>query len=143
MCRSAAIPVNFHLRMSPITKKLPVAISLPSGRIRGSDFLVPQVTPGGEVQFIGIRSGRPASHGVIVYTGAAVTASDIMERAAKKVDFSHSEESLLLLNRYLDALQGFRIGNVLTIRSVPTEGFRLEKVAERPPPFTPPPKLPG
>ncbi len=130
--------------MSSTTKKLPVAIALPSGRSGGSDFLVPLYSARGSARLVGIGTGRPAAQGLLVYTGASVTALDLLERMEPQVRTSSTEsEWLSVLDHYIAALQDFRIGNVVKLSHASLEGVELVKILERPPMLQPTPKLPG
>ena len=126
----------------PTTKRLPVAVQLSSGKTRRNDFLVPWLSSAGEPRFLGLRSGKPTRHGLLVYTGVPVTTEDLLERAATGraavVDSAGGH-----LDWYVEALQSFRIGNVLELCRSPDGGLYLSKVADRPPSLGPKPRLPG
>jgi hypothetical protein len=130
--------------MASSTKKLLVAISLPSGHSRQNDFLVPTLSPEGAARFVGVRSGKPALHGMMVYIGAAVTAADLLERATQRITLPWvREEALAVMEEYIDTLLEMRVGNVLRIESSEDGSFRLGKVLDRPPSVEPKPNLPG
>lgn len=123
------------------TRKLLVAITLPSGRTRGSDFLVPD--PAGSARFTRLRTGRAVQHGLVVYTGTAVSAADLLERGAEHAVLPRGDQHLLRsLEAYIDALQAFAIGNVLRVAAREDGAATLEKVADRPPTLHRPRKLP-
>ena len=112
--------------------------------MRGSDFLIPGFSPEGNPQFIGIRSGNPALYGAIVYTGTAVSAAELLERAQHLVSLRSARgEALRLVENYVAALQELQIGNLVQIESAAGGGFRLVKVQDRPPLAESKPRLPG
>lgn len=123
------------------TKKLPVAISLPSGRSKGSEFLIPD--PAGAEGFISLKTGRRVPYGLLVYTGTEITALELFDRAAEQsIVQADNEQFRRSIEIYVDVLQDFRIGNVLRAAGSGRETVALEKVADRPPPESAHPRLP-
>jgi hypothetical protein len=124
------------------TKKLPVPINPKTGQPRsGKDFLVPCPAAGEASGFIGIQSGKRHSSGTLVFLGVPVTAHDLRSRAAQSSAFDLSALTEDLLDAYLSALDGFKIGNVLSVSFAADGSFILTKVAEMCQPLSKP-KLP-
>ncbi len=65
------------------TKKLPVPIQLPSGKIK-REFLIPFLRGENSSGFMGIKTGKRYSHGTLVYTGVSVSAEQILDRFLEK-----------------------------------------------------------
>jgi len=114
------------------TRKLPVPITWPEGRV-GAGHLLPQLILTNPNGFLCVPGHRLVEHGVLAHIGEDVDASDILKRWAREVPAPQQHpEFLARLERYIQQLQGFKIGNVLAIRYAPDSSFQLHKVAERP-----------
>lgn len=97
------------------------------------DFLA-VVYEQGTPLFLGLRTKRLCRLGRMVYIGKAITANDLF---AKLVDtgwkIESVEQTLRNLESYIQKLQEFRIGNLVSIEPDAATGFKLVKVAESPP----------
>lgn len=117
------------------TRKLLVRYDPVKPRTRSGDFVVP-IHDGAAVTLIGLDSGKRCQQGKMVFLGEDITMNDVF---AKLVDSGQKIESvertLKMLEHYLQSLQDFKIGNIIGIEPSSDEpcGFRLKKVAERPP----------
>jgi len=115
------------------TKKLLVAFdeSKPDGG--AGDFLA-VVYEQGTPHFLGLRTKRLWRSGRMVYIGKEITANDLF---AKLVDTGRKiesvEQTLRVLENYIQSLQEFRIGNLLSVEADVANGFKLVKVADSPP----------
>ena len=115
------------------TKKLLVAYdeSKPNGG-RG-DFLAVVFETNTPI-FLGLRSRRIYTSGRMVYIGREITEKDVF---AKLVDTGRKiesvEQTLRTLENYIQKLQEFRIGNLLSVEADAASGFRLVKLADSPP----------
>jgi len=114
------------------TKTLLVSFDPDKPDSRTTDFLAVQVE--GAPAFIGMKTKKVSSFGLLVYVGKQLSAADLF---AKLVDSGHRIESvprtLNALERYIELLQTFRIGNVLTVEPDRCNGFNLIKFASTPP----------
>ena len=115
------------------TKKLLVAFDPQKPDHRSSDFLV-VVLEGTEAMFVGVKSKKTITSGLLVYLGTEVKVNDLF---AKLVDTGlkiHSvERTVRTLEHYIEKLQDFRIGNLLSVESDTINGFKLVKLADAPP----------
>ena len=115
-----------------MTKKLLVAFDPKKPNHRSSDFLV-VVLEGAEAKFVGTKSQKPVTSGLMVYLGREIKANDLF---AKLVDtrrrIESVEQTLCALECYIDQLQEFRIGNILGIESDSDNSFKLVKLADTP-----------
>ncbi len=119
---------------NPTTKKLLVTFDQAKPDGGAGDFLVP-VREEGRPRFVGLRSGKAADLGRMVFVGKEVTVNDLF---AKLVDSGHKvgsvDQTVGMLGDYLEMLQEHKIGNVIEIQAVAggTSRFRLVKVANTP-----------
>lgn len=115
------------------TKKLLVAFDPKKPDQRASDFLV-VVLDDTQPKLLGVRSKKPAVSGLMVYLGKEITANDLF---AKLVDTGRKiesvEQTLCALENYIQKLQEFRIGNLLSVEADAASGFKLVKLADSPP----------
>ena len=115
-----------------VTKKLLVAVDPKKPNQRSSDFLV-VVLEGAEAKLFGIKSKKLVTSGRMVYLGKEIKANDLF---AKLVDtgrkIENVEQTLRNLEDYIEQLQDFRIGNLLSIESDPRNCFKLVKLADVP-----------
>jgi len=115
------------------TKKLLVAFDPKKPDQRSSDFLV-VVLEDAQPKLLGVRSKKPAVSGLMVYLGKEITANDLF---AKLVDTGRKiesvEQTLRILENYIQKLQDFRIGNLLNVEADAASGFKLVKLADSPP----------
>lgn len=122
------------------TKKFPVSVSFGTSQTKAHEFLIPQVDGQAGV-FQGLKSRRCYPYGAVSYLGKDITMNDVF---AKLVDSGQKIESVertvKMLEYYLTALQDYKIGNIIGIEPSSEEpcGFRLKKVADRPPTETKP-----
>jgi len=115
------------------TKKFPNAIRLPSGKVE-SERLLPFLKPTRQSGFLGLKNGKTYRQGMLVHLGISITAEDIY---SKFVEFHPlpiaKEEFLIMLDKYIEALQSFKIGNVISIQYSEGGEFSISKVMEMPP----------
>ena len=116
------------------TKKTLVAYDPAKPRSGGSDFLVP-VTGGDLPQFVGLKSGKASSMGVMTYVGREVTVNDMFAKLVESGRKIHDvQRTLKNIQAYIDMLQEFKIGNVLRLEPTTENehGFRLVLAARMP-----------
>jgi hypothetical protein len=112
------------------TKKMPVALGRGGGPTTKSEFLIPALCGTEEDVLIGLKSGRRYTCGAISYIGGEITAEDIL---MKVHELSCSrEEAIEKLNRFIDQLQRFRVGNIISAWQRSDGYLKLVKEAERP-----------
>lgn len=115
------------------TKKLLVAFDPKKPDRRSSDFLV-VVLEGAEPKLVGIKSKKPIASGLMVYLGKEIKVDDLF---AKLVDTGRKiesvEQTLRTLEHYIQKLQEFRIGNLLSVEADAATGFKMVKLADSPP----------
>jgi hypothetical protein len=115
------------------TKKLLVAFDPKQPHQESSDFLV-IVMEGTQPELLGVRSKKPVVSGLMVYLGKQIMATDLF---AKLVDSGWKIESeaqtVRTLESYIQKLQEFRIGNLLSVEADAANGFKLVKLADSPP----------
>ena len=116
------------------TKKMPVSLSYGEFSTKKNEFLVPFVQNESKNDFMGIKSGEEFKYGAISYIGKEISPNDIMDKMVKAgVGNTSKEDLLIVLDRYLESLQSFKIGNIIQIEYLPDGDFNLVKVAEKPP----------
>jgi len=98
------------------TRKLPVSYNPRTGKMGRREFLVPHLSGNGELGFIGIKSGRRFQSGALNYVGKDVTPEMLLERYCEKQPMpSDRTEAVRRLTAFVEALQAFKIGNVLSV----------------------------
>lgn len=121
--------------MKATTKKLPVSLSYSDFEAKTKEFLVP-AADAGFGSFRGLKSGSIYPFGALSYLGTEITANDVFARlvdSGQKI--RNVDETLKVLDAYLQMLQEFRIGNILAVEPCveSPSGFRLKKIANSPP----------
>jgi hypothetical protein len=110
------------------TRKLPVAIN-EKKRIASGNHLIPELTNSPK-NFVSVKTGKPYSHGAIVYLGKDVTPEMMLEQYCKVASSSLDQE--IALNRlaaYCAVLQSVKIGNIVTIE-FDSDGLPVLKVEQ-------------
>jgi hypothetical protein len=111
------------------TKKMPVSLGkegIPPSR---SEFLIPSLGEGEDI-LIGIKSGKHHAQGAVSYIGMELSAEDILAKVTHLP--CTKEEAIFKLRRFIELLQNFKIGNIISMRSGPDHAFELIKEAEKP-----------
>jgi hypothetical protein len=113
------------------TRKLPVRINEKKRTTHRSEYLVPRLSDvAPEDGFISIKTGRVIERGSVVYLGRDVTPEMMLERfCEQQPPPADRVEALRRLSAYIEALQQFRIGNVLTVSYSP-DGLPILHVVE-------------
>ncbi len=99
------------------TRKLLVPFVPSDPERRSTDFLIPApASDGPGYRFSGLTTGRPAMYGMMVFLGRSVSANDLF---AKLVDTGAKIDdvpaTIAAISVYLDAIQAFKIGNIVAI----------------------------
>ena len=119
--------------MTATTKKLPVSVSYGDVEAKSNEFVIPAMDTGFS-GFRGLKSGRLYTYGALSFLGKEITVNDVFARlvdSGQRID--NVDAMLRMLDAYLEAVQDYRIGNVLTVEpSSDRCGFKLTKVAQRP-----------
>ena len=114
------------------TKKLLVNYDPQSPDARSKDFLIVvwnQNTP----HFLGLKSRALCKLGLLVYVGRDVSANDIFAKLADSGrPIKDVDETVKLIDKYLESLQKFKIGDILSVASDLTapDAFMLVKAAK-------------
>lgn len=119
------------------TKKMPTSVTFGNFKSKSNEFLIP-FTGKDRKGFKGIVSGEPSQYGAIKFIGTQITSNDVF---AKLVDNGHKidnvDEILTALADFLDQLQQFKVGNIISISySDNDNSFKLNKIADRPKPIS-------
>jgi hypothetical protein len=97
------------------TKKLLCGVDLPDGSCNPAGFLIPWRDNDRWI-LLGLGNRSQCSTGLLVYTGRPVSVNDVF---AKVVDATLKIESvdelMAALRAYIEALEAFKIGDVLSI----------------------------
>ena len=119
---------------NPISiRKFPVGISDHSRISKGGEFVIPDPSAKPGSSFIGLKSGKPWPYGAVSMIGRSITASDVLDRASDKVQtLIKTSDTASRITDYLDQLQQFKVGNVLTVEYDAQGGFVLKLVRTRP-----------
>ena len=116
------------------TSLLPIAIQLPSGRIK-SEGVIPYLNPSKPTGFIGLKSGKSHPHGLVVELEKPVSADDLLKTYQEKNKFTgDKKQAIAIIEKYIKDLQAFKPGNVLFIHYSKTGEFTINVIAETPPP---------
>jgi hypothetical protein len=103
------------------TRKLPVRINEKKRTTSRSEYLLPRLSgPGSEDGFVSIKTGRRIERGCMVYLGRDVTPEMMLEKfCAQQPPPADRAEALRRLSAYVEVLQQFKIGNLLTLSYTP------------------------
>ena len=110
-----------------------MSISFGSEKVSRNEFVIPALQD--EYQsFFGLKSRNNCTYAALTYTGQEITTNDVFARLVDSGQKIESvDQTVQMLEAYLQMLQEYRIGNVLAIESIPDEpGFKLKKIANRP-----------
>ena len=113
-------------------KKLLVAFDPTKPDAQSSDFIVPWNREGQPV-FLGLKSGKGYTHGMMVFVGRSISQNDLFAKLVDSGAFIRNvDETLAYLRNYLDQLQALKISNV--VRIIPSDDvndneFGLESAA--------------
>jgi hypothetical protein len=119
----------------PNTKKLLVAFDPAKPDSQSSDFIIPWNREGQPV-FLGLKSSKDCTYGLMVFVGRAVSENDLFAKLVDSGAFIENvEDTLACLRNYVTQLQSLKIGNV--VRIIPSDAessnaFGLELVAQTP-----------
>ena len=114
------------------TRKLLVPIELPSGRV-SQGHLIPQLGVQDQTGFLRLPGSDTVQYGLMAYLGSDVSAKDMLARWREDFPPAGRGGHLSLLERYIELLQPFKVGSILTIEYGPGEAFQLRKEADHPP----------
>lgn len=82
--------------------------------------------------FVGLKSGKEHSFGMMVYLGRSISIGDITSKLEDNENLTGSHGSdTEILDWYLNGLQQLKIGNIVQL-SLTEDGFSLELVAKTP-----------
>jgi len=113
------------------TKKLPVSIGKSGEPTKGSEFIIPSLSTHAKNVFIGLKSGKEYELGCISYIGKEIDEENVISKLEKEP--LNLKDSKRIINEYLEQLQNYKIGNVVSIQYNDNGSFILKKEANRPP----------
>jgi hypothetical protein len=98
------------------TRKLPVRIDEKKRTTSRSDYLLPQLAGTPRTGFTSIKTARTVDRGCIVFLGREVSPETLLEKFCENnPEPPDCQEALRRLSAFVEALQQFRIGNVLSV----------------------------
>ena len=112
------------------TRKLPYSLTKDGRASLRGEHLIPCLEVPRQNLFVGVKSGKKYEKGYLVYLGKDITTQDIFsELALREEQFSQFQ---LVIDSFLTALQGFKVGNVVSLSFSEKDKCVLTKEAERP-----------
>lgn len=114
-------------------KKFPVSTSFGDFKAKSEEFIIPFADKESE-GFLGLDTGKVSKYGRIVFIGMAINVDHVFKKlvdSGQKINDVNA--TLSMLGRYLEELQKFKIGNVISITYSDDAEFKLIKEANRPP----------
>ena len=112
------------------TRKMPYSLTKDGRTSLRGEHLIPCLEIPRDNVFVGIKSGKKYKDGYLVYLGKDLTTEEILnelELGEGKVSQARS-----VIDSFLASLQGFKIGNVISLSFSETDECVLTKQAERP-----------
>jgi len=120
-----------------VTRKLLVSYDEVKPYAGKGDFLA-VIFEGGVPCFLGLKSRRLYKQGRMVFIGKEITEHDVF---AKLVDtglkIENVNDTIKTLFIYIQQVDKFKVGNIISIARSETSGFELVKIAEMPKPDRP------
>jgi hypothetical protein len=114
-------------------RRLPVPITLPSGRV-GRGHLLPDLALVQPSEFIRVPGGRRVRHGMIAYVAADVDAAEMLARWERDVGpVVDRPAALVRLQAYVAEVARLKLGNVVELEYLAEGGLRLKKLSDTPP----------
>lgn len=114
------------------TKKMPVSITFKDFNTKLEEFVIPFA--GKEKKgFRGLNSGNASKYGMITFIGKKISANDIFAKlvdSGQKID--DVDATLSIISQYLEELQQFKVGNVISVSYTDDLAFKLAKEANKP-----------
>lgn len=112
------------------TKKMPSSLGKDGQPGRGSEFVIPHPTPNADGGFYGIKTGKTHAQAAITFIGRSISVADVIAKIQNPIDDPKTIEKQI--DAFMNRLQDFKIGNVISI-SYDTDGdFTLRMEATRP-----------
>ncbi|MDQ8192745.1 hypothetical protein, partial [Roseibacillus persicicus] len=125
----SAVRLKKYSEMSA-TKKMLSSLGKDGQPGRGSEFVIPHLKPSAQSGFLGIKSGKTHLSAAMTYIGKEITADDVIDRIQQPN--ADSEKAKKLVEEFLDRLQEFKVGNVVTISYDAEGSFTLKLKSSRP-----------
>ncbi|NOS70669.1 MAG: hypothetical protein HOP33_12155 [Verrucomicrobia bacterium] len=121
------------MKFKVTTQKLLVTFDSKNPSQLTDDFLV-VVLESAQPKLLGVRTKKIATSGLMIYVGQEITVNDLFKElvdTGRKIE--SVEQTLRVLENYIQKLQEFRIGNLLNVEADEASGFKLVKLADSPP----------
>jgi hypothetical protein len=112
------------------TRKLPHSMTKDGRAGRGGEHLVPCLEMPRENVFIGVKTGKKHDKGYLAYIGVDVGTDDILKEI-RRMDQT-TEDDRKAMESFLQELQAFKIGNVVSITFSGPASCALRKEADHP-----------
>ena len=113
------------------TRKLPQTLTADGRASRGGEHLVPSLAMPRQNVFVGVKSGKKFAKGYLVYLGPRDVGTDeILNKLGMTA--TATEVDRAALNSFLQGLQQFKIGNVVSFAFVSPDLCVITKEADRP-----------
>ncbi len=113
------------------TRKLPFSLTKDGRASLRGEHLVPSLEIPRQNVFVGVKTGKKYEKGYLVHVGEDVGPDDIAEKLGLKPE--QISVARPTLESFIGALQGLKIGNVISISFTEDDKCVLTKEAERPP----------
>lgn len=114
-----------------MTRKLPHTMTKDGRACRGGEHLVPCLEMPRQNVFVGVKTGKKHDTGHLVYLGPRDVRTDEILKKIGMTDRA-TETDREALESFLQGLQAFKIGNVVSISFPTPDACVLKKEAEHP-----------
>jgi hypothetical protein len=113
------------------TKKMPSSLGKDGQPGRGSEFVIPNPCPNANDGFFGIKTGKTHQQAAITFIGRSISPEDVIEKIKETI----ADQTMLRtrIEDFLDQLQAFKVGNVISISYAADGSFTLKLEAVSPP----------
>ena len=110
------------------TKKILTSISYKNFNSQLEEFIVPSFN--NELSLIGVTSGNISEYGMVVFVGKEIGPNDIFSKLVESgQQINDIAKAFDMINKYIEELQEFKIGNVISIKPNGKDCFKLFKEA--------------
>ena len=112
------------------TRKLPYSLTKDGRASLRGEHLIPCLEMPRQNLLVGVKSGKKYERGYLVHVGRDVTAEDILTKLQLEGD--QVAQARPVIDSFLVALRGLKIGNVVSVSFPETSKCILTKEADRP-----------
>ncbi|PID72334.1 MAG: hypothetical protein CSB34_02585 [Desulfobulbus propionicus] len=114
------------------TKKMQVSLTFKDFKAKSEEFVIP-FTGNEKKGFRGLNSGNASKYGMITFVGREISTNDVFAKlvdSGQKID--DVDATLSIISQYLEELQQFKVGNVISVSYTDNLAFKLIKEANKP-----------